>query len=231
MKPIRRWPRFLHLLLLPTLLLGSSVAGADSQWQPVDKGDKRTDISTFERPVKDSEVKAFRGVTEVHASVLSLLAVMADASVCDQWLYQCQSLELRDNHRAYIQFKGIWPAKDRDALIESDASQDSKTGAVTIASHAVKGEPDHKGLVRVAALRDRFVFTPLKDGWTRVEFETYIDPGGNVTGIANTISHDAPRETLKGMRKLAKQSPYKEADLEDVLKRYDSLKGMDLPAS
>lgn len=210
-------------------VLATGMVNAAEQWKQVDKAEARTDISTYERPVEGSDVKAFRGVTEVQASVLSLMAVMADASACKEWLYQCESLDLRDNHQAYIRFKGIWPAKDRDALIETKASQDKSSKAVTLASHAVKGEPEHDGFVRVAALRDQFVFTPLDNGWTRIEFQTFIDPGGNVTGIANTISKNAPRETLKGMTKLATSDKYKNASEDDVAARYDSVKDMDLP--
>ena len=64
-------------------------------WEPVKQGQGRTEVSTYEKDVADSPVKAFRGVTEVKAPVLSVLAVLADAQACAEWLYQCQSLELR----------------------------------------------------------------------------------------------------------------------------------------
>lgn len=212
-------------------VLTSGAAGAARQWQPVDEGEARTDIKTYERAVDGSDVKAFRGVTEVQAPIISVMAVMADASTCDQWVYQCKTMELRDDHRAYIHFKGIWPANDRDALIETEASQDPKTKAVTLASHAVEGEPEHEGVVRMAAFRDQFVLTPLEDGWTRIDFQTFVDPGGNVSGIANTISKNAPRETLEGLTELATREPYKNATLEDAMVRYDAVENMDLPAS
>lgn len=200
-------------------------------WEPVKEGQGRTEVSTYEKAVDDSPVKAFRGVTEVKAPVLSVLAVMADAQACAEWLYQCQSLELRDNDQAYIRFKGIWPAKDRDALIQTETTQDRDGGAITLASHKVDGEPEHDGYVRVAALRDRFVLTPLEDGWTRIEFETFIDPGGNVSSVANVISNQAPKETLQGLRKLAGSDAYQGAKLDQTLVRYPELKGMTLPES
>lgn len=216
--------------LAAALTVGAASAAAQ-KWRTVDTGEARTDISTYERAVEGSDVKAFRGVTEVRAPIVSVMAVMADASTCDQWVYQCKTMELRDDHRAYIHFKGIWPAKDRDALIETEVSQDQTSKAVTLASHAVQGEPEHEGVVRMAAFRDQFVLTPLEDGWTRIDFQTFVDPGGNVSGIANTISKNAPRETLKGLTGLATREPYKSATLEDAMVRYDGVKNMDLPAS
>ncbi|ASK35329.1 START domain-containing protein [Alloalcanivorax mobilis] len=227
-KTARVW---IGTLALAATLASGVASAAEAQWQPVDKGEARTDISTFERGVDGSDVKAFRGVTEVQAPIVSVMAVMADASACEQWLYQCKAMELRDNHRAYFRFKGIWPAKDRDALVQTKVTQDKSSKAVTLASHAVEGEPEHEDVVRVAALRDQFVLTPLDDGWTRIEFQTFIDPGGNVTGIANTISKNAPKETLQGLRKLATAAPYKDATLDDAMVRYDSVKEMDFPQS
>ena len=216
------------------LVVGSLVWASMAQaagWEPVKQGQGRTEVSTYEKDVDDSPVKAFRGVTEVKAPVLSVLAVLADAQACAEWLYQCQSLELRDNDQAYIRFKGIWPAKDRDALIQTQTTQNADGGAITIASRKVDGEPQHDGYVRVAALRDRFVLTPLDDGWTRIEFETLIDPGGNVLSVANVISNQAPKETLQGLRKLAGSDAYQGAKLDQALVRYPALKGMVLPES
>ena len=85
--------------------------------------------------------------------------------------------------------------------------------------------------MRVAALEDQFVLTPLDNGWTRIEFETFIDPGGNVSSVANVISHKAPQETLQGLREMASNETYQNAKLDQALKRYPELKGMDLPQS
>ncbi|MEQ3637050.1 START domain-containing protein [Alcanivorax sp.] len=224
------WTRPVRLSALAvTLMLTAGAMAAD--WQTVNKGEARTDISTYEKAMADSPVKAFRGVTEVQASVLSVLAVMADTNACSEWLYQCQSLELRDNDQAYLRLKGIWPAKDRDALIKTHATQNKETGAITLASQAVDGEPEHAGYVRVAALEDQFVLTPLDNGWTRIEFETFIDPGGNVSSVANVISHKAPQETLQELREMARSETYQKAGLDQAVKRYSKLKGIDLPQS
>jgi len=230
MKKATGWTRPVRVSALAVnLMLSAGSMAAD--WETVNEGSARTDISTYEKAMEDSPVKAFRGVTEVQAPVLSVLAVMADASACSEWLYQCQSLELRDNDQAYIRFKGIWPAKDRDALIKTRTTQNEETGAITLASHAVDGEPEQEGYVRVAALEDQFILTPLDNGWTRIEFETFIDPGGNVSSVANVISHKAPQETLQGLREMAGSEAYQNAKLDSALKRYPELKGMDLPQS
>mgnify|MGYP000010816485 FL=1 len=230
MSKVQGWTRPVRVSALAvSLMLSAGSMAAD--WETVNEGKARTDINTYEKAMKDSPVKAFRGVTEVQAPVLSVLAVMADSSACADWLYQCQSLELRDNDQAYIRFKGIWPAKDRDALIKTQATQNEETGAITLASHAVDGEQEHEGYVRVAALEDQFVLTPLDNGWTRIEFETFIDPGGNVSSVANVISHKAPQETLQGLREMASSDSYQKATLEQAVKRYPGLKGMGLPQS
>ncbi len=53
-------------------------AHAGNEWEPVRQGQGREDISTWVRSVDGMAVKAFKGVTEVHQTTLTVLALLAD---------------------------------------------------------------------------------------------------------------------------------------------------------
>ncbi|MDE2402649.1 MAG: hypothetical protein KGL90_13385 [Burkholderiales bacterium] len=204
----------MRLIRLPLLCLFLSLLGgfahAASAWEPVRQGRARDDISTWVRSVEGTAVKAFRGVTEVQYPQLTVLALLADVPNLSSWIYQCKKAGHPDSAPAgqvYAQFKGIWPASDRDVLFQTSVSQ-LEDQVVFIHSVNVEGYPPQDDYVRMTSLNNSFRLTPLKDGWTRVEFETQVNIGGLVpTWLANLIATDAPVATLKGLRQQLQSKP------------------------
>jgi len=191
------------LLCQWALVLSMSVAqAAPAAWEPVRKGEGREGVSTWVRPVPGLSLKAFRGVTEVPYTALAVLALIADIPNLDDWIYQCRSARQLDGlppEQTYTRFKGIWPASDRDVLIETHVSQ-LDDGSILVDSVNVDGHPLDKDYVRIPGLHNSFKLTPLPGRWTRVEFDTQVDIGGMVpTWLANLVATDAPLRTLEGM--------------------------------
>lgn len=213
--------RILFVLSVLILILAPAVQAQDNGWQPMNQTDKRTEVDTWVRKVSDTPVKAFRGVVEVRQNMVAVMDVLTDVSRFDEWIFHCQSakrVRSEGEERIYMRFDGIWPVKDRDVLFGNTLSQDPKTGVITLHSQDIKGVyPEQDGYVRIPDLDNHFIVTPLEDGWTRVEFRTFIDLGGYVPAwLANMVSTNAPQDTLAGLRELVKQQPYRDATPADL---------------
>lgn len=202
------------------LLIMSSFVGAQS-WQPNQEGKARDQVSTWTRTVPDSPVKAFRGVVEVPQGPVSVLAAITAVDTFSEWLFQVQESETvagTEGRRTYIRFNGIWPVSDRDVMVDNRASQEADSGVVTL--HSVNAEgvrPASDGYVRIPDLDNHFVVTPLDDGWTRVEFRTFVDPGGRVpVWLANLVATKAPLVTLEGLQEQLEKPRFADADQADL---------------
>lgn len=209
-------------------------AHAVSDWEPVHRDEAREGVNTWVRSVDGMAVKAFRGVTEVHQTTLTVLAVLADIPGLSNWVFHCQSSTQPEQYTAdhtYARFKGIWPASDRDVLFRSTVMQQAD-GSVLVDSQQVAGYPLQDGFVRMPYLHNTFRLIPLKGQWTRVEFETQVDLGGLVPAwLANAVSTKAPLVTLEGLKKQVNLPRYQIKSVHELPAHYHKGKVIDLPAS
>lgn len=190
------------------LLLVAGLAAAEPVWETVRQASRRGEVSSYVREVPDHDVKSFKGVVEIPLPMPNVIAVLADLENLPQWVFQCErSFRERDWPETvyYVEFHTPWPVNNREAVLRNVVSQDLRTLAVTIATTAVPGfRPESRGKVRVPELNNRFLVEPLPDGWTRVSFETLVDPGGAIPAwMSNWIATSAPRDTLKALAKQA----------------------------
>lgn len=181
---------------------------ADTAWQSVTQAKKRGEVSSYVREVAGHAVKSFKGVVEAPYPMTSLLAVLADINSLPNWVFQCERAYQEENWPDvvyYMEFHTPWPVSNREAVLKNTATQDLKTFAVTINTVAINGYvPASKKRVRVPELNNRFYLEPLQDGWTRVSFETLVDPGGAIPAwMSNWIATSAPKETLNALVKQA----------------------------
>lgn len=210
-----RWlPALLLSLLLPMQATAEFVMEEYDDWRSVREGRERGDVTTHARSVEESPVNMFRGVVEVPHPLVTVMAVISDVASFDDWVFNCHGTEMRDEEwgREYarIMISGIWPVRDRDVVVRSYYEQDPDTLAVTVFSRAVQGiAAEHEDYVRVPALNNIFRFEPLDDGWTRVTFQTFVDPGGRVpVWLSNLVSTRAPLQTLQGMKAQMDKAAY-----------------------
>lgn len=206
---------------------------APGAWEPVKQGTARDDVNTWVRSVDGMAVKAFRGVTEVNQSTLTVLALLADTQNLPSWIFKCVSAQNPPNYsidHTYARFKGIWPASPRDALFKRVVTQEA-SGSVLIETREAAGFPVDEDHVRIPYLHNIFRLTPLKGGWTKVEFETQVDLGGLVPGwLANLVSTQAALVTLEGLKKEVVKPKYKIKSATELPGFYFKSKALVLPA-
>ncbi|WP_323752300.1 START domain-containing protein [Marinobacter sp.] len=212
---------FSTLAFLSLTLFSVSPALA-SEWVVNQQGEKRSDVTTYVRDTESSPIKQFRGVVETEHSMFSAMSVINDISLCQQWVYNCQDARYHyaedDEKLLWMMFDGVWPASDRDLVMESSFTQEDVNGPVTVQSigrpDAAPKQPDY---VRIPMLNNSFYIEPLADGWTRITFTTQVDPGGLVPAwIANIVATDAPIRTLEGLQKMMDKEPFKHYSKENL---------------
>jgi len=207
---MKRWMRRVIAAALVAGWVGAMAAGP-VEWSPMRQAQSRDDISTWARPIEGMAVKAFKGQTEVPVSAWAVLALLADTDSLAAWVFQGKQSahpEGTPADQAYLRFKGVWPADDRDVLIRTTVRQQAD-GRILVESREVAGWPEQGCCVRIPLLKNTFTLTPLPGRWTRVEFQTQIDLGGLVPAwLANAVSTEAPLKTLQGLRKLVVKPAY-----------------------
>ncbi|MGB2060801.1 hypothetical protein [uncultured Alcanivorax sp.] len=208
----------MRAIVLTLLMLTAPSWAAD--WELNHEGSQRGDVTTYVREVSDSPVKAFKGVVELQASATSVLAVITAVDTFPEWIFQSQGAErlsITEKERIHMRFNGIWPVADRDVVLVNTLTQ-TADGEIHLHSENAEGVKDKQpGFVRIPALDNQFVITPLTDGWVRVKFETFVDPGGNVpVWLANLVSTKAPRVTLEGLKEQLEKPRFANATREDL---------------
>ena len=208
----------MRAIVLTLLMLTAPSWAAD--WELNHEGSQRGDVTTYVREVSDSPVKAFKGVVELQASATSVLAVITAVDTFPEWIFQSQGAErlsITEKERIHMRFNGIWPVADRDVVLANTLTQ-TADGEIHLHSENTEGFKDkQQGFVRIPALDNQFVITPLADGWVRVKFETFVDPGGNVpVWLANLVSTRAPLVTLEGLKEQLQQPRFANATREDL---------------
>ena len=202
-------------------LIITTTAWANSDWQTVSQARHRGEVSSYVRDVVGHDVKSFKGIVETSVSMSAVLAVLADIDNLPNWVFQCEQARQEANWPDsvyYMEFHTPWPVNNREAVLRNTTSQDAQTLAITINTIAVTGYVGaSRGRVRVPELNNRFLIEPLKDGGTRVSFETLVNPGGAIPAwVSNWIATSAPKETLTGLLKQAALPKYRDAPVESI---------------
>ena len=222
------------LAIFVTLVITTGSQASEHPWELVQEASQRDGVTTWTRKVEGFTLKAFKGRIEVPYSMLVVMAVIADVDRFPEWVFQCDEARLMpeiDNNVAYVHIKGIWPVNDRDVVTETEAVQDPDTLAITLKTEATGGlYPPQEGTVRIPALDNVFFLEPLEDGWTRLTFDTFVDPGGYIPGwLANLVAVRAPRDTLNGMYELMADPQYHIASTEALPDNFPVWRAMTFP--
>ena len=142
-------------------------------------------IQIYYRTTEKGNVE-FRGETIVDSSLSGLVALMRDVESMKNWVYNVEKskiLEIINEFEAYSYVVNSFPFpfNPRDSVVRTFMKQDETTLTVTIEG---KSEPtfieEQDGLVRVDNIKSFWRFTPLEKGRSKVIFQGYGEPGGNI---------------------------------------------------
>jgi len=189
---------FCLFILLPLLSLGDS---KDWKLKKNENG-----IEVYTRYAENSPLKEVRVITEVQSSLSAIIALLLDVKNYPNWIYSCSEasiLSVTNDHDEYhYQVTHLpWPLSNRDMIWHFKIEQEETMKIVTVANTS---QPDYipakKGIVRVKRVESNYKLTPLNNGKIKVEFEIFVDPGGNIPAwLINANIVTAPYKTMVGM--------------------------------
>lgn len=184
-------------------------------------------VELYFRNVPNSPIKEYKAVSEMEYSIEVLLEVLIDVPNYTQWMPDCIDAQIlkefnkgleRGNYYIHLVMNGMFPARNRDLVIESIPKTDWGKGVSVIRLKKLENYPYplQKGTVRINDFVSEFKFEYIARGKTRVTFTTYVDVGGIIPpSMAAIQTSRVPYGTLVGLRRMAAESKYQEAASRD----------------
>ncbi|CBL45461.1 Conserved hypothetical protein [gamma proteobacterium HdN1] len=172
-------------------------------------------IKVFQSPVQGSNYDDYKLETTLDATLAALVAVNSDVSYMPNWMdsMEANSLVSGDEQRyiTHTKTKVPWPAKNRDAIVETWIEQNPQTLEVTMTFHSRDNiVPISKDYERVNLIEGTWTFTPQGAGKVRVVYQNHAEAGGKIPGwIANMFGVDVPLKSMKNMIKELKKDRYR----------------------
>lgn len=211
------------MLLRSLLLMITCLAGLCGQgqvnWQLAKVQDG---IKVFLKNAEGSGIKMMHVECDVEARQEAVLALLLDIPASDKWIPQTKIIRYLRRPSVmecyyYSELRLPWPASNRDYVVHIKASQQPATKMIVIDANVVGGEvPEKEGIVRVHHSTVKWLLYPTQNGHTRLIYELFTDPGGSLPGpVVNYFAKQAVIDSVKKMRELVKQPPYRDAGLPD----------------
>ena len=206
-------PGILFVPALSFFCIGTAVGNTADGWELKKSAE---DIRVFTRPVSGSKILEFRAEAEMPVRVASVLAALQDIAAGPRWLHRCLESRvverLSDKELTFYQVNSLpFPAKSRDAVYRATASFDGD-GRVTILMRALPDALPETEHVRIPAAKGSYLLERLGDRSTRVTWTQLVDPGGALPSwIVNSLITETPFRSLRALRELVTESPYRNA--------------------
>ncbi len=208
---------FLIILLMAACLEASAKVGP---WKKIRESDG---ITGWVRTNSRSSVDEVRAEGIIDTSVPVVEAILRDIPAQKKFMFLCddaRKIELpgypntTDSFSTYFQQGLPWPLSDRYGLGRISFMVDGATGRIIVRGIAIKADfkPPKSGMVELPFGDVTWTLKEQAGGKTLLTYQLLTDPGGNLPGsVVNLLLKNLGVTTLKNIRKLSKQPPYKDA--------------------
>jgi len=198
--------------ILLALFLNLTVFATGGDWELEKDKDS---IKVWTRVTEGSDIKSFKAITTINATVAQLTAVLNDINSYPEWMADVETTEIleeiSENERYYhFEVDAPWPVSNRDNIIHYLLQKDPKTKGVVITA---TGYPDFiprkKGVVRIPHSEGTWTFIPTGEKECRVIFEYTAETGGNLpVWVVNLFIVEGPFKTLSNLKKFVNNDKY-----------------------
>jgi hypothetical protein len=206
------------LLTAVVMILPVSTARCDEDGWRLEKD--KDGIQVYTRAVPGWSIREFKGVTQIHAGLKSLVAVINDIPASRELTEGLIEAEVREREsdvrfKIYSAMKMPWPIADRDILNQREIQQDKNTFCVTITDTGVQDPPGPKrGFVRITNSHQVWTLRPIAWHEVYVETRTLADPAGPIPArLINIMAIGVPFKTLKKLNEMVERAQYTHPDL------------------
>ena len=184
-----------------------NVSSAQTDWI---LAKEKNDIRIYTKEIEGSNFLAFRGVTELTASLAEVWGVLEDVNGYPNWMYntvQAKVIEKNgQNMVSYVITDAPWPVSDRDGYYKNVFTYNPGTsGEITIKAAPDYG-PTYESMVRIQMLDGLWQVTNLGNDKVKVIYQAHSEPGGNIPGwLASSSVISFPYYTIENLKKLIKE--------------------------
>lgn len=200
------------------LLLAFTQTAYSQDW--VLKSEKKG-VKVYHR--ETSGVHQLKLSTTLKTRVSSIIQLFSEIEGYTSWGYKISESRLikRISPTELYYYSKVdfpWPLSDRDLVMRSTVSQDSRTKVVNAISVAYpEFIPKVKDVVRMSQATTRWVLMPQANGDVAVEYYIHSDPGGNIPSwMVNMALDVGPIETIERMRKILQEPRFVNAKLAHI---------------
>jgi len=196
-------------------------AGQVGEWKKVRESEG---IIGWSRTNSLSSVDEVRAEGIINAPVAVVEAILRDTPSMTKYMFMCTdaySLELpglkntKDSYHVYFSQGLPWPLNDRYGIGRIDLMLDkSVPGALVVKCNTVSNpfNPPKKNLLRMPIGDVTWLLVPAANNTTKLTYQVLADPAGNLpSAVVNMLMKNVGVTTLKNIRKLAKEEPYRSA--------------------
>lgn len=169
-------------------------------------------IKTFTQSNPDSRIKSIRLEAVFPGSLAKVVAVIADISSYEKWVYNTRSARILQKVSPaeffyYSELSFPWPTANRDFVSHVRISQDAKTKKVRILASNIAGmEPPHPKLVRMNYGEGTWELSAVSDNEVAVVYSLRADPAGELPAwIVNGFVTQGPQHSFKQLRSYLQQ--------------------------
>lgn len=194
--------RIIRVAVASSIMMLSSLACA-GDWQ-LDMDEEG--VQLFSKESDASPMKTVKVVSQVRASLSSLVSFLSDNNQFPAWMDKVSRAEkLKDispqESLTYTVIDSPWPERDRDNVLYSKWEQDPKTLVVT---KKVVSEPQYLGesedMIRSPLFEAEWKLVPKDQGLVEVTYTVDFNPGGKVQGwLLDMFTYEMPFKTMQNL--------------------------------
>lgn len=209
-------------LVLAILCLGITSLSAAVQLGEWKKRVESEGIISWTRTNSLSTIDEVRTEGIINAPVPVVEAILRDTQTMTTYMFRCSEARNvnpagtksgKDGYYMYFSQSLPFPLNDRYSVARIEWMLDRATPAAVIGkAHGIETDIKPKNVVRMPTGEVTWMLFPAENNTTRLTYQALADPGGNIPkSVVNMMMKYVGVSTLKNMRKLAQQEPYRSA--------------------
>ena len=168
------------------LLLLSSYGFASKHWsEKLNKDGIKIEV----RKLQNQKYEEIRAETIIDSSVTEVFQFISDTKTCEKWVYRCWSSEEHQSKDPetkviYQLTKFPFPFKSREVFLTTKTSLNSDN-SIKIRMESIQNEKREKSSsIGIKKANIEYLLIPTPGGATRISWQQYVDPGGNLPAWA-----------------------------------------------
>ncbi|MDD4602730.1 MAG: hypothetical protein PHF97_02840 [Bacteroidales bacterium] len=165
-------------------------------------------IKIYTRKDKDSSLKSFMGIMDIHSPIEKVFNLIGNVKNVDWWDKNLREINVllyeKDKHiQYYLVYGAPWPVTDRDLCVDAKITTDPVTGIrVVYSTPMLNVIPEKPDRVRITDYWQRWTIEPRMNGIVHLVLEGHVDPAGSVPDwIYNMVITETPLKIMRGIKR------------------------------